>query len=565
MRLARGFEWYVAWRHLRDPERRSRRLLKLGLALMAVAGVAYLAIDYWLRHRQGASHEPSMWGAAADASRFGLSSYALGHVLATAKTISVIVIVVGGLFAFIGALFALFTVFTAISIFGVFLGTSAPIIALSVMSGFEADLKSKIRATKADIVVSTTEDRPFTDWQAIQKRLAEFPEVVSSMAYVESEVIIKHATNPSGMGIILRGIDPGPAPKVLDLGRTLREGQVGWLEHPEQIPTDQSDLFGGLPLPELEEPPAKDEDKGKGKGEGSPDKRAKDGTAKDKERDALPDVKKRRAELPPRSVLPGILLGEELFAHTLRVYLGSDVDIACPMCGVGPTGPMPKLKPFRVAGHFYTGMYEFDSKLAYVSLAEAQKFLGTQGEVTGIEVRTRHPDAAPALAERVARLLGPGYEVRSWEELNKGLFMALRLEKLAMFVVLTFIVLVASFSIVSNLIMLVTEKAREVAILKSMGARDGAILRVFIAEGLYIGLIGLGLGLAVGIAGCLMLAKWGLPLDPDVYYIQQLPVVMRAGEIAAICLAALGLSCVATLYPAFLASRMRPVEGLRYE
>jgi len=226
---------------------------------------------------------------------------------------------------------------------------------------------------------------------------------------------------------------------------------------------------------------------------------------------------------------------------------------------------MPKLKPFRVAGHFYTGMYEFDSKLAYVSLAEAQRFLGMQGEVTGIEVRTRTPDVARAVADEITRRVGPGYEVRTWEDLNKGLFMALKLEKIAMFVVLTFIALVASFSIISNLIMLVTEKAREVAILKSMGARDGAILRVFIAEGLYIGLIGLGLGLVTGIAGCLMLAKWGLPLDPDVYYIQQLPVVMRGGEIAAICGAALGLSCLATLYPAFLASRLRPVEGLRYE
>jgi lipoprotein-releasing system permease protein len=544
MALARGFEWYVAWRHLRDPERRSGRLLKFGLALMVVAGLATLVIEYWLRHRHAAPHGPSLWGAAGEA------YYALGHVLATAKTVAIVGVVVGALFAFVGLLFAMFTVFTAISIFGVFLGTAAPIIALSVMSGFEADLKTKIRATKADIVVSTTEDRPFTDWQAVQKQLAQFPEIVSSMAYVESEVIIKHATNPSGMGIILRGIDPVSAPKVLDLGRTLREGNVGWLERPAEIPTDQADLLGELPLPDVEVVPSKDE------------------SSKDKEREAAPKKKAgegKRAELPPRPVLPGILLGEELFAHTLRVYLGSDVDIACPMCGVGPTGPMPKLKSFRVAGHFYTGMYEFDSKLAYVSLAEAQKFLGMQGEVTGIEIRTHTPDAAPALADRLAARLGPGYEVRSWEELNKGLFMALRLEKLAMFVVLTFIVLVASFSIVSNLIMLVTEKAREVAILKSMGARDGAILRVFIAEGLYIGLIGLALGLVTGIAGCLMLAKWGLPLDPDVYYIQQLPVVMRAGEIAAICAAALGLSCLATLYPAFLASRLRPVEGLRYE
>jgi lipoprotein-releasing system permease protein len=544
MAVARGFEWYVAWRHLRDPEHRSRRLLQLGVALVLLGGLGYLGVEMALQHRHAASHAPSMWDVGG---RNVFASYSIGHMLATAKTVSVVVIVVGALFAFVGALRALFTVFTAISIFGVFLGTSAPIIALSVMSGFEADLKTKIRATKADVVISAAEDRPFTDWQDVQKRLAALPEIVSSMAYVESEVIIKHATNPSGMGIILRGIDPASAPKVLDLARTLREGQVSWLEHPADIPAEEADLFRDVPLPPDTEPPEK---------EPSPKGKAKAG--KIKEGDAT-------IEPAARPVLPGILLGEELFAHTLRVYLGSDVDIACPMCGVGPTGPMPKLKPFRVAGHFYTGMYEFDSKLAYVSLAEAQKFLGMQGEVTGIEIRTTKPDAAPALADRLAHLLGPGYEVRSWEELNKGLFMALRLEKIAMFVVLTFIALVASFSIISNLIMLVTEKAREIAILKSMGARDGAILRVFIAEGLYIGLLGLGLGLAAGIAGCLMLAKWGLPLDPDVYYIQQLPVVMRGGEIAAISLAALGLCGLATLYPAYLASRMRPVEGLRYE
>jgi lipoprotein-releasing system permease protein len=553
MALARGFEWYVAWRHLRDPERRSRRLLKLGVLLMVVGGLAYLGVEAALAHQHGASHAPSMWGAPDVGGRFGLSSYALGHVLSTAKTVSVVVIAVGALLAFLGALFALFTVFTAISIFGVFLGTSAPIIALSVMSGFEADLKTKIRATKADIVISAAEDRPFTDWKDVQQRLGAIPEVVSSMAYVESEVIIKHATNPSGMGIILRGIDPASAPKVLDLPRTLREGDVAWLEHPADIPSEEVDLFRDVPPPPGEAP----EKKAKEPPHGKHGKRHEDDSGAEPHADKI--------EAAPRPVLPGILLGEELYAHTLRVYVGSDVDVACPMCGVGPTGPMPKLKPFRVAGHFYTGMYEFDSKLAYVSLAEAQRFLGMQGEVTGIELRTTKPDSALALAERISAMLGPGYDVRSWEELNRGLFTALRLEKIAMFVVLTFIALVASFSIISNLIMLVTEKAREIAILKSMGARDGAILRVFIAEGLYIGLLGLLLGLAAGIAGCLMLARWGLPLDPDVYYIQQLPVVMRGGEIAGISLAALGLCCLATLYPAFLASRLRPVEGLRYE
>jgi lipoprotein-releasing system permease protein len=531
VKLGRGFEWFVAWRHLRDPERKSRRTLVFGLAALVLAALCLLAVRF-------APHLPFLRRGSGGLAGDWLTARP-SLLIENLKTVGVIAAIVGVIFTILGALFSTFTVFTAISIFGVFLGTGAPIIALSVMSGFEADLKTKIRATKADIVVSATEDRPFTDWKAVQKRLAEVPEVVSSMAYLESEVIIKHATNPSGMGIVLRGIDATSAPRVLDLARTLREGQVGYLEHPRDIPTEDAEIMRAIPG--ALEPDEKPEPGGK----------IKLGTKED--------------AVPPRGVLPGILLGEELFAHTLRVYIGSDVDIACPMCGVGPTGPMPKLKPFRVAGHFYTGMYEFDSKLAYVSLAEAQRFLGMPDEITGIEVRTINPDAAPALADHLAHLLGPGYEVRSWEELNKGLFMALRLEKIAMFVVLTFIALVASFSIISNLIMLVTEKAREVAILKSMGARDGAILRVFIAEGLYIGLLGLGLGLALGITGCLMLAKWGLPLDPDVYYIQQLPVVMRGGEIAAISLAALGLCCLATLYPAFLASRMRPVDGLRYE
>jgi lipoprotein-releasing system permease protein len=155
--------------------------------------------------------------------------------------------------------------------------------------------------------------------------------------------------------------------------------------------------------------------------------------------------------------------------------------------------------------------------------------------------------------------------VRSWEELNRGLFMALRLEKIAMFIVLTFIALVASFSIVSNLIMLVTEKGREVAILKAMGASDGAILRVFFAEGLYIGLLGLAVGVSFGIIGCQLIERFGLPLPTDVYYISKLPVVMRAGEIVTVAALALLLCCLATLYPALMASRMRPVEGLRYE
>jgi lipoprotein-releasing system permease protein len=247
------------------------------------------------------------------------------------------------------------------------------------------------------------------------------------------------------------------------------------------------------------------------------------------------------------------------------VFLGNLVDVVCPQCGLGPTGLHPKMQPFRVAGHFYSGMFEYDSKLAYVSLEAAQRFLHMPGEVTGIDVRTTRPEKATEVTAAIARLVGKDYDVRSWEELNRGLFMALKLEKIAMFIVLTFIALVASFSIVSNLIMLVTEKGREVAILKAMGSSDGAILRVFIAEGLYIGLLGLGMGVGVGVLGCLGFDRFGLPLPTDVYYISKLPVVMRAWEIVTVAALALVLCGLATLYPALMASRMRPVEGLRYE
>jgi lipoprotein-releasing system permease protein len=518
-----GFEWLVAWRHLRvDPERRSRVTMLVGIAMLLVGFGWYTLGRFGPRLADHLLHIGPLLELRLDGN----------PLLDVLQMGGMVVALLGLLVAILGTLFAIFTVFPAISIFGVFLGTSVPIIALSVMSGFESDLKSKIRATKADVVIGAADDRPFSDWKEVEAKIAGIDDVVASMAYLESEVIVKHASNPAGMGIILRGIDARAAPRVLDLERKMPEGKVEYLVTPGKIPVD-----------DFETAPSR----------GGRSSREHDPAGSGAEPSAARDSP------------PGILLGEELYARTLHVFVGSDVDVACPLCGVGPSGPMPRLRSFRVAGHFYTGMYEFDSKLAYVSLTEAQKFLRMQGEVTGLEVRTTTPEHAAHVAAEISARIGPAYEVRSWEELNRNLFMALKLEKIAMFVVLTFIALVASFSIVSNLIMLVTEKGQEVAILKSMGARDIAILRVFFAEGLCIGLFGLILGAICGIGGCLLLSRVGLPLNPDVYYIQKLPVVMRASEISLVCLAALGLCCLATFYPAFLASRMRPVEGLRYE
>jgi len=491
----RGFEWFVAWRHLRDPERRSRHAiaLKVGLTilLLSVGLLVYIKI-----HGIPMRDPHSYFAARPDPLYEWLN---IGAIVG---------IIVGYIISLLGTLLASFTLFTAFSVFGVFLGTAAPILALSVMSGFESDLKGKIRGTKADVVVTGPDDQPFLDWPKVRETILRVPGVLAATPYIEAEVMVRSGASPAG--IILRGIDPSTAASVLDLGKNVREGAINDLAHPERVEMDPLSPAGS---------------------EGA----------------------------------PTIILGEELYARMLRVFPGSLVDVVCPLCKMGPAGPMPGLKQFRVAGHFYSGMYEFDSKLGYISLSEAQSFLRMPGEVTGIDVRVEVPEDAPRIASSVQDAIGSGYEARSWEELNKGLFMALRLEKIAMFIVLTFIALVASFSIVSTLIMMATEKAREIAILKAMGAADGAIQRVFVAEGLYIGLIGLLIGVTTGVIGCSLIERYGLPLPTDIYYITRLPVVMRTGEIAIVAASALGLCFLATVYPAYLAARMRPVDVLRYE
>jgi lipoprotein-releasing system permease protein len=534
MKPGRGFEWFVAWRHLRDPQRRTRRTLFIGLSLVAL-GLIALGVSAWY----GRHYQPQL-GFFRGRPPLLVDYLHQGGIIA---------IILGGVVSYLGILFASFTVFTAISIFGVFLGTAAPIIALSVMSGFEADLKGKIRGAKADIVITRADDKPFTDWKDVRARINRVGGILASTPYIESEVMLNAAGSPAG--VVLRGIDPDSAAGVLDLNRTLREGSIQDLAHPERV------------KPAVPPRALSDDETHFGADEADED------AFKEAEEPA-PVLKRPRSLGPPTppeppAVLDTIILGEELYGRNLRVYVGSDLEVVCPMCQLGPSGMRPNVRRFRVAGHFYSGMYEFDSKLAYISLEAAQKFLGLAGEVTGIDVRTASPEHAGRVADVIKTVLPSTYEIRSWQELNRGLFMALRLEKIAMFIVLTFIALVASFSIVSNLIMMVTEKGREVAILKAMGAGDGSILRVFFAEGLYIGLLGLSVGVTTGVMGCFLIRNFGLPLPTDVYYISQLPVVMRAGEIATVAALALVLCCLATLYPASLASRMRPVDGLRYE
>ncbi|GMV41466.1 MAG: hypothetical protein AMXMBFR64_31820 [Myxococcales bacterium] len=262
-------------------------------------------------------------------------------------------------------------------------------------------------------------------------------------------------------------------------------------------------------------------------------------------------------------VHPAVLLGREL-AGSLRVEVGHEVRLISPDGEVGPTGVRPKASTFVVAGIFSTGMYEFDLKLAYVQLADAQRFFNMGASLNRIEVRVADPTLTSEVVERITAVVPPDLEALDWKVMNRNLFSALKLEKIAMFFILGFIILVASFNILASLAMLIQEKSSEIAILKSMGATNQGVMRSFLVLGLFLGVIGAFCGIGMGLGLCLVLEVVGIPL-PKEYYIEMIPVQVNWLEVLAAAAAALGICLLATIYPSRTASRLHPVEGLRYE
>jgi len=265
--------------------------------------------------------------------------------------------------------------------------------------------------------------------------------------------------------------------------------------------------------------------------------------------------------------LPGILVGKELVKQT-HLYVGQEVRIVSPLsdpANPDATGtPIPFNRDYRVAGKFFTGMYEYDLKYVYVTLDSLQEFLDRGDTVDGIEVRVSNPDETDAFVAKFQATFGPHYRVQDWKELNRSLFSALKLEKIAMFLVLGIVILVASFSIIGNLIMVVVEKAREIALLKTLGASDVGVMQLFAIQGLMIGLIGTALGIGTGLLGCWAAKRFGLPLNPDVYYIDKMPIHVDPASVLAAASAGILISIAATLYPAVVAARVRPAAGMRH-
>ncbi len=237
---------------------------------------------------------------------------------------------------------------------------------------------------------------------------------------------------------------------------------------------------------------------------------------------------------------------------------------------VSPVGPItsftmtPKIRPFIVVGIFESGMFEYDSSLTYISLGEAQKFFGLKNTVTGIQVKVDDVFLAQKIGDRIEATLGTTFIARDWMELNKNLFSALKLEKTMMFLLLVLITLVASFNIVGTLTMIVNEKQREIAILKAMGATPGSIMRIFMLNGLVIGLVGTGIGVPLGYTFLWLIENYWT-FDATVYYISRIPVHILPLDVLLVSTSAILISFLATFYPSWQAAKLDPVSALRYE
>jgi lipoprotein-releasing system permease protein len=271
--------------------------------------------------------------------------------------------------------------------------------------------------------------------------------------------------------------------------------------------------------------------------------------------------------------LPGIVIGKEL-SKNMGVFLSDTVDVLSPMGIATPMGMVPRIKKFVVVGIFDSGFYEYDSGLAFLSLPECQNFLNMGEDVTGIEIRVRNIYKARDIAETIEQELGYPYWARNWMQMNKNLFSALRLEKRVMFIILSLIIVVAAFNIITALIMVVMEKTRDIAILKSMGATSKSIMKIFMLQGIIIGAIGTALGCMGGLLVAFHIEPislfveniFGFKILPgDVYYLSELPSKVDFGDVLVIAAVAMIICFLATIYPSWNASKLDPAEALRYE
>jgi lipoprotein-releasing system permease protein len=397
---------------------------------------------------------------------------------------------------------------TFVSVAGITLGVAALIGTLGIMTGFKEDLQAKILGTTSHIVVHDRTREHMADYQALVGRVQQVPHVLAATPFVLRQVLL--TSQSAVQGIVLRGIDPEQEQRVTDLGKNIRAGRLEDLQAPPPAAAPASTESGPVPGPQ-----------------------------------------------------PGIILGKELSLR-LGAFVGDSVNVVSPVGPISAIGMVPKIRTFRVVAVFESGMFEYDSSLAYIGLGEAQKFFNMGQSVSGIEVKVDDIFNAGQIARAVEQAMGFPYWARDWMQLNRNLFSALKLEKVMMFLLLVLITIVASFNIVSTLTMIVNEKQREIAILKAMGATRTAIMRIFMLNGLIIGLTGTVIGVPLGYT-FLWLIQTYWTFDPTVYYISHVPVHVQALDVTLVSVSAILISFAATLYPSWQAAKLDPAAALRYE
>ncbi|MBK8162334.1 MAG: lipoprotein-releasing ABC transporter permease subunit [Gammaproteobacteria bacterium] len=387
-----------------------------------------------------------------------------------------------------------------ISMLGIALGVTALITVLSVMNGFEKELRERILGVVSHATVQGGAGA-IMDWPELRARLAGYPGVTGVAPFVHAEGMISHGERVAGT--ILQGVLPEEEPAVSELPRKIVAG-------------DFASLTAGS---------------------------------------------------------YGIVLGQEL-AYNLGVALGDQVVVITPQASITPAGFLPRLKRFTVVGVFSIGMYEYDSALALVHLEDAATLYRLDGGVSGLHLKLDDMFKAPALSRALEKTLPPGMYVIDWTRQHSNFFRAVKMEKTVMFVILFLIVAVAAFNLVSTLVMMVTDKRSDIAILRTLGSSPGSIMAVFIVQGSVVGVIGTLLGMAGGVALALNVETLVPAIEslfhvqflaPDVYYISDLPSDMRWADVFSIGGIALVLCLFATLYPAWRAARVQPAEALRYE
>jgi lipoprotein-releasing system permease protein len=439
-------------------------------------------------------------------------------------------------------------IITGISVLGVAAGVASLIVALAVNNGFRQDLQARLLGSTSHISLLRVESDGMSDWQPLLEKLSNQPHVVAAAPAIYEQVLISRG--PRAKGAVLKGMLPRYERKVSDLLNSVTLGSAAALDESE---LDAARATTASPKPQsTAASPSTSTSTAAGEG-------ARSTSTQADSPDDLAGVQQRVAAMSP------IVLGKDM-AEEIGATVGSVVLVTSPQGELTPFGMVPKYIRFRVAGIFNSGFFDYDSSWAFIRLSDAQELFGLGDVISVIQFKIDDIYLAGEVAHSLEEAAGHGFMATSWMEQNKPLFRALRLERVVTFITIGLIVFVAALNILISLIMMVMEKTKDIAVLMSMGTRKAQIRRIFIAQGVLIGVIGTAIGLLIGYA-----ISWAggryhfISLSAEVYSIDYVPFAPRLVDGVIVALVSIGVSFIATIYPSWSASRILPAEALRYE